>query len=204
MKLNLRFVLLVAVAAVFLTGAVTMARQLGAREARQKIAEALGLVSADDVHIRSISAGQLGGDAIVEARFEAAFHFTTDKNGNWVASEIRVGDRRWESIELIRTAVQKEKILRTTADMRTLATALEAFLRERGFYVAADTGSALVDNLAPRYLKSVIRLDAWSNEFHYKGAESSYRLSSSGPDGRHETDDDIAIEDGALVKGAVE
>lgn len=196
--------LLVAAAGLFFAGSMTAARQLGAREARLKIAEALGLASADDVHVKAISNGPLGGDAVVEARFDAAFHFTTDKKGNWVASEVRTGDRRWESIELIRTAVQKEKILRTTADLRTLATALDAFRRERGFYVAAETGGALLDNLAPVYLKAIIRFDSWSNEIRYSGAASRYRLSSSGPDGRPDTDDDIVIENGVLLKGAVE
>jgi hypothetical protein len=105
---------------------------------------------------------------------------------------------------LIQTAVRKEKELRTTADMRTLATALEAFRRERGFYVEADTNSALVDNLAPRYLGTIIRLDAWSREFDYKGTASAYRLSSFGPDGKPKTGDDIIFENGQLLKGATE
>lgn len=204
MKAIPRYMLLVVAAALFLTGTMTAARQLGAREARLKIAEALGLASAEDVHVKSISNGPLGGDAVVEARFDAAFHFTTDKKGDWIASEVRTGDRRWESLELIRTAVRKEKVLRTTADLRTLATALDAFRRERGFYVTAESGAALLDNLAPRYLKAMIRFDAWSNALLYSGGGLRYRLSSSGPDGRPATDDDIVIENGVLLKGAVE
>ena len=60
---------------------VALARELGAREAREKIAAALGIDKADRVHIQSISAGS-GNEAIVEARFEAAIRFTTDKQGN--------------------------------------------------------------------------------------------------------------------------
>jgi Type II secretion system (T2SS), protein G len=178
-------------------------RELGAREARQRIAAALGLDKADDVRIKNISAG-MGGEAIVEAQFDASFRFTQGKDGNWAAVEVRTGDRKWESIELIQTAVRKEKELRTTADMRTLVTALEAFRRERGFYVAADTNSALLDNLAPRYLSAIIRLDAWSHEFEYKGTATGYRLASLGPDGKPRTGDEIVIENGQLVKGATE
>jgi Type II secretion system (T2SS), protein G len=178
-------------------------RELGAREARQRIAAALGLDKTDDVRIKNISAG-MGGEAIVEAQFDASFRFTQGKDGSWNAVEVRTGDRKWESIELIQTAVRKEKELRTTADMRTLVTALEAFRRERGFYVAADTNSALIDNLAPRYLGSIIRLDAWSHEFEYKGTETGYRLASLGPDGKPRTGDEIVIENGQLVKGATE
>jgi hypothetical protein len=179
------------------------ARQLGAREAREAIAAALGLDKADRVRIRSISPG-MGGQAIVEATVEAAFRFTEGKGGNWQAVEVRTGDRNWESIELLQTAVRKEKVLRTEADLRTLAVALEAFRRERGFYVSADTGAALVDNLSPRYLATIIRLDAWSQEFEYKGTASGYRLGSRGPDKKPDTGDEIIIENGHLVKGAIE
>jgi len=186
-----------------LLAVVALARELGAREAREKIAAALGIENADRVHIETINAGT-GNEAIVEARFNAVFHFTTDKQGHWQAVEVRTGDRNWESIELIQTAVRKEKALRTTADLRTIATALEAFRRERGYYVAAETNSALIDNLAPRYLNAVIRLDAWSHEFQYKGSESGYRLASLGPDGKPESGDEIVFENGQLVKGASE
>lgn len=179
------------------------ARELGAREAREKIAAALALDKPDRVRVKTISPG-MGGEAIVEAQLEVAFRFTTDKQGNWKAADISRGDRRWESLELLETAVRKEKALRTTADLRTLATALEAFRRERGFYVEADTNAALSDNLAPRYMSSIIRLDAWSREFEYKGRAASYRLSSLGPDGKSNTGDEIVFENGQLIKGAMD
>ena len=182
---------------------VALARELGAREAREKIAAALGIDKTDLVHIKSISIGP-GNEAIVEARFDAAFRFTTDKQGHWQAVDVRTGDRNWESIELIQTAVRKEKALRTTADLRTIATALEAFRRERGYYVIADSNSALIDNLAPRYLNAVIRLDAWSHELQYKGSERGYRLTSLGPDGKPDSGDEIVFENGQLVTGASE
>ena len=182
---------------------VAFGRELGAREARQKIAEAIGLDKPNAVHIKAISAG-IGGEAVVEAQFDAAFRFTQDKQGNWNPVEVRTGDRKWESIELIQTAIRKEKMLRTTADLRTVVTALEAFHRERGFYVAADTGAALVDNLAPRFLGSIIRLDAWSREFQYNGTADSYQLRSLGPDGKPDTGDDIVFENGRMVKGTRE
>jgi hypothetical protein len=130
--------------------------------------------------------------------------FTKDKSGNWQAAEIRAGDRRWESIELLQAAINKEKSLRTAADMRAIATALESFRRERGFYVVAESSAALIDNLAPRHLGSVIRLDAWSSEFDYKGTPSNYSLTSAGADKRFGTADDIVIENGQLVKGAAD
>src|SRR5437870_8711809 len=118
-----------------LIGVAAIARDLGAREAREKIAKALGLDKPDNVHITNIS--RTGSEAIVEAQFDAAFRFSSDKEGKWQAVEVRTGDRRWESIELIQTAIQKEKTLRTSADLRTLATALEAYRRDNGSYVQA-------------------------------------------------------------------
>ena len=195
--------LVMIVIALSLVWVAAFARELGAREARQRIASSLGLDKPDQVRVKNISAGS-GGEAIVEAQFDATFRFAQGKDGNWNAVEVRTGDRKWESIELIQTAVRKEKELRTTADMRTLVTALEAFRRERGFYVAADTNSELVDNLAPRYLGTIIRLDAWSHEFEYKGTATAYRLASLGPDGKPRTGDEIVMENGQLVKGAAE
>lgn len=196
--------ILVAVIAVLVfLAVVVLARDLGAREAREKIAAAVGIDKPDRIHIESISLGP-GNEAIVEARFDAAFRFTTDKQGAWQAVEVRTGDRRWESVELIQTAIQKEKTLRTTADLRTIATALEAFRRERGYYVAADTNSALIDNLSPRYLNTILRIDAWSKEFQYKGTETGYKLASLGPDGKANTGDDIVFENGRMVKGTAE
>jgi hypothetical protein len=196
-----RALVMIALALSFI-GVAAVARDLGAREAREKIALALGLERPDDVRIKNISAS--GGDAIVQAQFNATFRLTTDKEGKWQAVEVRTGDRRWESIELIHTAIAKEKTLRTTAELRTVATALEAYHRDGGAYVTAETGSALMDNLAPRYLTSVIRLDAWSRELAYKGTAASYRLASLGADGKPGTGDDIVIENGRLVKGASE
>lgn len=201
MKPRPRVLILIALMLSFI-GVAAIARELGAREARETIARALGFDKPDSVHIKSIS--RTGSDAIVEAQFDAAFRFTSDKDGKWQAVEVRTGDRKWESIELIQTAIQKEKALRTSADLRTLATALEAYRRDTGSYVQADKCSALLDNLSPKYLASVIRLDAWSREFDYKGTAGGYRLVSLGPDGKAGTGDDIVFENGRMIHGATE
>jgi len=195
--------LVIAALAISLIWVAAFARELRARDARNAIAEGLGFDKPDGVRVKSISAAA-GNDAVAEATIEAGFHLKQDKDGKWKAVEIRTGDRRWESIELIQTAVRKEKALRTTADLRAIATALEAFKRERGHYVAAENSAGLVDLLTPRYLPMIIRIDAWSNNLEYKGTTSGYRLASSGPDGKPSTGDDIVIENGQLVQGAGE
>lgn len=199
MKAISRALLLIAVAVSILWAG--MAADLGAREARQSVAAALGFDNIEKVRVKKISTG-IGGQATVEATVETVFRLARDKQGNWKAVEVRTGDRRWESIELIETAVRKEKELRTRADLGALATALEAYRREHGAYVEARTCSALIDQLAPGYLRSIIRLDAWSHEFDYTGTMSSYRLASLGPDGKPNTGDEIVFENGRLVEGA--
>jgi hypothetical protein len=193
---------LVGIAVLSLAAAGVVASELKAKVAREKVAKVLGFDKPDRVRIKDIS--QMGNEAVVEAQFDGAFRFTVDKDGEWNPVEVRTGDRRWESIDLIETAIRKEKILRTTADLRTLATALESLRRERGSYVAASSGAALIDRLSPAYVKTVMRLDAWSHEFDYSGQASSYRLSSRGPDGVAGTGDDIVFENGQLVKGSTE
>ena len=202
MKSILRPLAVAAITLAFLCVAA-FAAKLSAGEARKQIAAALGFDNVNDIHVKNINSG-LSGQAVVEATVDTAFRLEQDKQGNWQVIEMRTGDRRWESIELIETAVRKEKILRTTADLRTIVTALEAYRRERGSYVKAESGAKLIDELAPHFLPVVMRLDAWSNEFEYKGSATSYKLSSSGPDGQPATADDIAIENGQLVGGATE
>ena len=187
--------------AAFLAAAV-FARELGAREAREKIAHALGFENAGKIHVKSIN--PVGNDAVVEVTVDVAFQLTNDKKDGWKATEVRTGDRRWESIELAQTAIRKEKILRTGAEMGSLATALESFRRAHGSYVEASSGAKLIDSLSPQYLSTIIRLDAWSNEFGYKGDRSSYRLVSAGPDGKLGTADDLVMENGKLIQGAVQ
>jgi hypothetical protein len=178
---------------------IAVARTLGAREAQDSIAQALGITEPGRVHIKSIKV-TTRDEAVVDATFDGAFHLSADKNGNWAVTEVRTGDRCWESVELIKTAIRKEKILRTTADLRAIATALDAFRREHGSYVKATTAAALMDNLAPRYMERLVRLDAWSHEFQYDGGPSGYKLASLGPDGKPDTEDDIVYRDGKLVR----
>jgi hypothetical protein len=201
-RLGYRKTLALAVAAGCGLCVLAYARELGAREARERIAQALGLDKAGRVHVKSISA--TGNDAVVEATVDTAFLLSNDKKDGWTVTQVRTGDRQWESIDLIRTAVRKEKILRTGAVLSALGTALEAYRREHGPYVEASTGAGLIDKLYPQYLASAMRLDAWSNEFYYHGGGSSYRLWSSGPDGKSGTPDDLVMENGKMVEGAAD
>jgi hypothetical protein len=74
-----------------------------------------------------------------------------------------------------------------------LRAALEAFRRERGFYVVATDSATLMDHLSPRYVKQIIRLDPWHNPYRYTGTTDSYTLASDGADGKPGTADDVTV-----------
>ena len=133
----------------------------------------------------------MGSSALVVAQVETVFRFVKDSAGKWRVAEIRTGDNRWEDVEMLVRAVNAEKVERARAELETLATALESFRRDRGFYVVASDERTLVDHLNPRYLPQVIRVDPWHKPYLYEGARESYALRSAGADGEENTADDI-------------
>ena len=153
--------------------------------------------SKNQVQIRDISAGVGAGGAVVEAQIETAFRLAKEK-GNWRVTEIRLGDRQWESFELIEEAVRREKIRRTSALLTQMADALSAYQKAHGQFIDADKVTPLLDQLAPQYLTTVQRFDLWGEELKYHGSAASYRLSSDGPDRQSGTKDDLVVENGAL------
>ena len=151
----------------------------------------------DRVRIKSVTPGIGGGGVIVEAQIDTAFRVTRDHDA-WHVTDIRLGDRQWESIELITEAVRREKLRRTTALLQQIGEALENYRRERGHYVVTDDVAVLTDHLTPQYLREPVRFDLWGATLNYHGTAASYRLLSAGPDRKPETNDDLVIENGKL------
>ena len=167
------------------------AGDLTPKEARKVIARLAGIeLPSDAVRIKSIT--PMGNSAVVVAQVETAFRLVNDKD-KWRVAEIRTGDRRWEDMDLFVRALNAEKTSRVRAELETIATALEAFRRERGSYVEAKTEAALIDHLNPRYLARIIRIDPWHQPYEYEGTRTSFVLRSSGPDRKANTDDDIEL-----------
>ena len=83
------------------------------------------------------------------------------------------------------TAQQRSKQKRTMADIRSLASALEAAAVDTNSYPEA----ASLDGLSPKYIGTVPRLDGWGNPFRYDcwsstgAACDSYAIGSAGKDG---------------------
>ena len=193
---NLAVIALVSTLA-FVSGIVAAksSTALGAKEARDLIKNLSGLPSeSDQVRIKSINSG-LGDSAIVEAELRTAFRFVR-KEKEWSVADVRISDRQWESIELLQTAITKEKVERTQKIMGELSGALEAYYKERSRFPVCDTIEPVFDALIPTYSAHPPQLDLWGMPFAYRGTENSYRLSSSGPDRKINTADDLVVAGG--------
>jgi hypothetical protein len=171
-------------------GAEALARELGAREAREAVARLLGR-PAGEVRIKSVSPGLVGGDAVVTAQMDVAFQLHKEKDGTWRAASVRLAGGRWEDVEALRRALDAEKAARARADLAGLAAGVEGYRRERGAYPEAETVAALVDRITPRFQPEVIRLDPWGQPYYYSLDGPGYRLGSPGPDGVAGTGDDV-------------
>lgn len=100
------------------------------------------------------------------------------------------------------TALNRSRQKRSMADMRSLATALEARATDTNTYaidaipVSQTTTDftaltpvsfdALERALIPTYMKKPVRLDGWGNEFEVRIGAKSYGIRSRGSDGKAE------------------
>src|SRR5437867_56327 len=160
-------------AALLIVHQTRAAGDLSAKEARRLIAHLAGIqLPSDAVRVQDVSS--MGSSATVTAQVETAFRFEKDSKGKWRIAEIRTGDRRWEDVDALVKALNAEKTSRARAELESIATALEAFHRERGFYVEAKSEAALIDHLSPRYLARVIRVDPWHQPYEYEGNRNSF------------------------------
>ena len=195
-----KFVWLAAICLVTMTGtwAITSASDaLSVKQARELLQHLGGAnLGKDQVQIKKIESG-FGGNVVVEAQIETSFRVKKEKSG-WQIAEVRLGDRQWESFELVEEAIKREKARRTTALLQKLAEGLTAYQKDHGQFAETDEISQLLDFLSPRYLSTAPRFDLWGKEFEYRGTASNYRLYSAGPDGKRGTKDDLIVENGTL------
>jgi hypothetical protein len=123
----------------------------------------------------------------------ASFSLSRDARGRWRVTEVAAGGESTGDLAALWLAADARKAERARADLSYLSEGLEAFRRERGFYVVARDSVALLDHLSPRYSKRIVRLDPWHNPYRYEGAAASYTLASDGPDGKQGTPDDVTL-----------
>ena len=165
---------------------------LDAKLAREMIARLAGIdLPSDAVRVKEVSS--LYKSAVVLAQVITEFRFSRGGDKKWRVTGIRTNSGEWTDVDKTLRAVNEEKARRARADLELMAEALTSFRRERGFYVVADNSGALLDQLNPRYLPRVIRLDPWQRPFLYEGERDRYLLRSAGADGEPGTADDINV-----------
>lgn len=188
---------LAGVVAGFCLAAVAVVRsddgKIGVRQVRDLLRHLGGADFRDEqIEIRRIGGG-VAGDVVVEARIETAYRLRREKD-RWKVAEMRLGDRHWESMELIEEAVRREKTRRTLTIIEQLSAGLAAYRAAEGRFVAAEGIAGLLDALSPRYVAFPHRLDLWGTELHYEGTAARYSLRSAGPDRKIGTEDDLVSE----------
>jgi hypothetical protein len=200
--MNKRNTLIISLLALMASGTLFAAASAGAagdlspKEARKLIARMAGIeLPSDAVRVKDISV--TGNTGVVVAQVETAFRVVKDDQGKWRVAEIRTGDRRWEDLDTLMKALNVEKTARAHAELDLIATALESFRRERGSYLESKSEAALIDNLNPRYLARIIRVDPWHNPYEYEGERANFVLRSNGPDGKPNTPDDVTVNSGS-------
>lgn len=174
---------------------------LDVKLARCLIANLVGIeLPSDAVRVKEVAPLDLSlnsrSSATVVAEILMEFRLARGANGKWRVAEIRTGSNLWRNVEEIVRELNEEKKQRAHAELETIGASLEVFKRERGFYVVAETEAALIDQLAPRYLSKVIRVDPWQHPYLYQGTRFNFTLRSAGADGKPNTEDDIVIRQG--------
>ncbi len=86
------------------------------------------------------------------------------------------------------TATERSKQKRTMADLRSVATAVEAYATDHNQYPNATDLESLRPLLTPTYMKQMPSRDAWTHEFRYAAWSrtnelDSYAIGSAGRDG---------------------
>ena len=177
----------------------TVAEKISVRQIRNLFQHLGGAdLRQEQVQIRKISNG-LAGDVVVEAQIETAWRLVREKD-QWRIAEVRLGDRHWESLELIEEAVRREKVRRTLSLLQELDRAIDAYHRQESKYVSSERMSELLDAISPRFLSTPHRFDLWGNQFDYDGRANRYRVRSAGPDGRFGSGDDLVIAGGSAAE----
>lgn len=133
----------------------------------------------------------MGASAVAEVEVNADFNLVRDARGKWRVTNVEVGGESFGDFEAFWRTANTRKAARAQRDLAEMREALEAFRRERGFYVVAEDSIVLQDHLSPRYARRIIRLDPWHNPYRYAGTQASYTLASDGPDGKPDTADDV-------------
>jgi len=174
------------------------ASRLSHNEAQKKIAEiSRSKLIPDAIEIRRI-VSQSQNEAIAEATITLAFQFKrATASSDWKVDAVRLGDRDWISLDELLAAINEGRRRTTAQSMQQLADGIENYRTKNGALPIAKDIVTLTDILHPSYMTVLVREDGWGNPIVYElTGGSTFRLISSGADGRRGTADDIVVENG--------
>jgi type II secretory pathway pseudopilin PulG len=106
-------------------------------------------------------------------------------------------------------AIDRGLFKRQMANMRSIATSLDAYRSEHQTYPATESLDVLAESLSPKYIKAFPSRDNWSHPFQYRSDGSSYTLYSVGKDGygsnctagvTTKLEDETCVVDGKFVR----
>ncbi len=176
----------------------TSATEPSVKRARCLLGQLLGIdTPSDAVRIQEVSEMELPlasqSSSLVVAWVQLEARLVNEGKAGWQVSELRTGNREWAKLALMVDALNEAKRKTALTELHSIAAALELFRKDRGFYVISDKEAVVIDHLSPHYLPRVIRVDPWHKPYNYQGDSNRFTLSSSGPDGKEATADDIVV-----------
>lgn len=120
-------------------------------------------------------------DLVTEAPKKLAAAKDSPRSGVPTEFDLRVvADREVRELE---RSIEKAKVRRTEADMRTLSTAIELYAVNKNKY-PAGTPDELEKLLSPTYVRVMPRVDAWGTPYRIEVSSDrqNYRITSAGAD----------------------
>jgi hypothetical protein len=146
----------------------------------------------EDVQVLKIT--RIGGsEAIAETRLKTAFRIEKVKD-EWIVREVRIGNGQWEKIGNLTAALEAVKIDETRQMLERIAGAIRKYRESTGTQPVFKDYITLSDQLSPKFLTPLIRLDSWRNPFWAERTETdAIVLRSTGPDSKFGTADDIRM-----------
>lgn len=167
------------------------ARSVNKDRARDAILELpQSALEKEDVEVVKVS--RVGGtEAIVETQLKTAFRLEKVK-GEWIVREVRLGHGQWEKVSNLAAALEAVKADETGKMLDQVTEAIRKYRESTGNLPAFKDYIALSDQLSPRYMTPLIRLDSWRQPLEAGSPDAeTILLRSAGPDGKFGTADDI-------------
>ncbi|HEV2799486.1 MAG TPA: type II secretion system protein GspG [Pyrinomonadaceae bacterium] len=116
----------VCVVAASVVAAATAAEKAIKRNDARKLIAAASLLELNNAAVTIKEISPPGTVSTVLASVRLGFHFTKDAKGAWRVVEVRTGDRRWESFDLLARAAGGDTFLAARAELDALAAELAA------------------------------------------------------------------------------